>query len=100
MVVKIRVLLKCEYCNGQAYLPAGETEDYLGRKYLKYKECPQCNGSGTVARWAALDEVQQLLEQIECPHLQSSRIGNFHFSAGETWDDIHEQCHSCGKILD
>ena len=65
MVVKIHVLLKCEHCQGQAYLPEGEVEDYQGQKYVRYKPCPKCQGSGLAAKWVALAEVRQLLEQSE-----------------------------------
>ena len=60
---KFRILSKCEYCQGKAYLPEGEAEDYLGRKYVRYKPCPRCQGSGMVAKWVTLAEFQQLLEQ-------------------------------------
>ena len=62
---KFRILSKCEYCRGKAYLPEGETEDYKGRKYIRYKPCPRCKGTGMVAKWVALAEFRQLLEQSE-----------------------------------
>ena len=65
MIEKIHVLLKCEHCQGKAYLPEGESEDYKGRKYMRYKACPICNGSGVSAKWVALAEFRQLLEQSE-----------------------------------
>ena len=65
MIEKIHVLLKCEHCQGRAYLPEGETEDYMGRKYIRYKPCPRCEGSGMAAKWVALAEFRQLLEQSE-----------------------------------
>ena len=65
MIEKIHVLLKCEKCQGKAYLPEGEAEDYMGRKYIRYKPCPRCQGSGMVAKWVTLAEFRQLLEQSE-----------------------------------
>ena len=62
---KFRILCKCEGCQGKAYLPEGETEDYKGRKYIRYKPCPRCKGAGMVAEWVALAELRQLLEQSE-----------------------------------
>jgi len=50
---KFRILSKCEYCQGKAYLPEGEAEDYMGRKYVRYKPCPRCGGSGMAAKWVA-----------------------------------------------
>jgi len=63
MIEKIHVLLKCEYCQGKAYLFVNEAEDYQGRKYGRYKPCPRCQGSGMDAKWISLTEFQQLSEQ-------------------------------------
>ena len=65
MIEKIHVLLKCEHCQGKAYIPEGEAEDYLGRKYVRYKPCPRCKGSGMAAKWVSLVELRLLLELIE-----------------------------------
>ena len=65
MISKIQVLLKCEHCQGKAYLPEGEAEDYMGRKYIRYKPCPRCKGTGMSAKWVTLVELRQLLEQSE-----------------------------------
>ena len=65
MIEKIHVLLKCEHCQGKAYLPEGEAEDYMGRKYIRYKPCPRCEGSGMAPKWVTLAEFRQLLEQSE-----------------------------------
>ena len=62
---KFRILSKCEYCQGKAYLPEGEAEDYMGRKYIRYKPCPRCKGTGMSAKWVTLVELRQLLEQSE-----------------------------------
>ena len=65
MISKFQVLLKCEHCQGKAYLPEGEAEDYMGRKYIRYKPCPRCKGTGMSAKWVTLVELRQLLEQSE-----------------------------------
>jgi len=62
---KFRILSKCEYCQGKAYLPEGEAEDYMGRKYIRYKPCPRCKGTGMVAKWVSLVELRLLLELSE-----------------------------------
>ncbi len=62
---KFRILCKCEGCQGKAYLPEGEAEDYMGRKYIRYKPCPRCKGTGMSAKWVTLVELRQLLEQSE-----------------------------------
>ena len=65
MISKIYVLLKCEHCQGKAYLPEGEAEDYMGRKYIRYKPCPRCKGTGMVAKWVNFAEFRLLLEVSE-----------------------------------
>jgi hypothetical protein len=62
---KFRILSKCEYCQGKAYLPEGEAEDYVGRKYVRYRPCPRCKGTGMAAKWVAFAEFRELLEQSE-----------------------------------
>ena len=37
----------------------------MGRKYVRYKPCPRCEGSGMAAKWVTLTELRQLLEQSE-----------------------------------
>lgn len=58
---KVHILDKCEHCQGQAYLPNGEGEDYKGRKYTCYAPCPMCEGSGNQARWVSLEDFATLL---------------------------------------
>ena len=43
---KVHILTQCELCNGEAYLPNGEGEDYKGRKYTRYAPCPTCERPG------------------------------------------------------
>ena len=100
MIIKVKILSKCSYCNGQAYIPAGETVDTKGERYMRYFPCPKCHGSGLSGKWINLTEFQQLLEQAECPHEHVVRNGGHHFSAGEVWDDIEEVCSDCGEALD
>jgi hypothetical protein len=99
MIEKIHVLLKCEHCQGKAYLPEGEAEDYRGRKYIRYKPCPICEGSGMAAKWITLSELSQLLKKVECAHEHIASTGEGHSPAGEVWDDIQEVCSDCGKVL-
>jgi len=37
---KVHILDRCSYCEGAAYLPAGETTDWKGNPYTKYMPCP------------------------------------------------------------
>ena len=99
-MVKIKVLLKCDYCDGKAYLPFKEAVDYSGRKYMQYLPCPRCHGSGLQSKWITLAEYKQLLEQETCPHKHVSRIGSRHITENGLTDDIREICDDCGKVLD
>ena len=62
---KFRILSKCGYCQGKAYLPEGEAEDYMGRKYIRYNPCPRCKGTGMAGKWVDIAELCLLLEQSE-----------------------------------
>ena len=100
MIYKVKILSKCAYCDGQAYLPGGMDVDSKGEKYMRYLPCPTCHGSGLSGKWINLSDFKQLLEGSECPHAHVSRNGGHHFSAGEVWDDIEEVCDDCGQVLD
>jgi len=54
---------KCEFCDGEAYLPIGEAESYAGEKYIRYEPCPQCQGSSNHAKWVSLQEFADLLDR-------------------------------------
>ena len=97
MIVKIKILSMCLYCDGQAFLPSGIDVDSKGEKYMRFLPCPKCHGSGLSGKWINLTEFQQLLK---CPHEQVTNTGGHHFSAGEIWDDIEEVCSDCGEVLD
>ena len=49
-MVKIRVLSKCQHCDGKAYLPIGEGFDFKGESYTRHIPCPVCEGSGLAAQ--------------------------------------------------
>lgn len=99
-MIKVRILDKCPHCDGQAYLPVGEEVDYKGDKYPRHLPCPQCEGTGVAGKWVELPEFLLMLDQAKCAHEHVSRIGGFHFSAGEVWDNIRDVCDDCGEILD
>jgi len=99
-MTKVQILAACSHCGGKAYLPIGEAEDHLGRKYIQHAPCPMCDGSGTAPKWISLQEFATLLAQAQCPHQHTSFRGGLHFSAGDAWDDISEVCNDCGAVLD
>ena len=98
-MIKVQILTKCDDCNGEAYLPIGEVEDYKGRKYTRYVPCSNCEGSGKACKWISLEEFAILLRQALCTHENAMLQGSHHFSAGDVWDDIVEVCDDCGAHL-
>ena len=60
---KVKILTRCDFCKGEAYLPIGEAESYTGEKYMQYEPCPQCHGSGKQANWVNLKEFADLMER-------------------------------------
>ena len=100
-IVKVKILSKCQDCDGQAYLPSGMGVDSRGVEYQRYLPCPTCHdGSGQTAKWISLTEFQKLLKEAECQHAHVSQVGGFHFSAGDVWDDIRDFCNDCGELVD
>jgi DnaJ-class molecular chaperone len=100
MKIKVKILSKCSYCDGKAYLPAGETVDTQGEKYMRYLPCPKCNGTGSTGKLINLYDFKQLLQQVECPHEHVVSNGGHHYSAGEVWDDIEKVCSDCGEVFE
>jgi hypothetical protein len=99
-MLKVQVLAPCSHCNGKAYLPIGEGEDYQDHKYLRLIPCPFCEGSGNEPKWIDLQNFAKLMQQAACSHSHTSFQGNLHFSAGDVWDDIHEVFAHWGSKLD
>ena len=99
-MLKVHILVRCTYCNGQAYLPTREAVDLDGNPYMKHRPCHYCLGTGTQDRWIDLTEFASLLEDATCSYSHSALQGSYHFSDGEVWDDIIEVCRDCGANLD
>jgi hypothetical protein len=99
-IVKVKILSKCQDCDGQAYLPSGMGIDSRGVEYQRYLPCPTCHGSGKTDKWITLHEIQKLLKETECQHEHVSQTGGFHFSAGDVWDNLMDTCDDCGQVLD
>ena len=62
-MIKVHILDRCRYCNGEAYLPVGEESDSTGGVYIRYRPCPMCEGSGLQERWVSLREFADLLDR-------------------------------------
>ena len=97
--IKVKILSKCTYCDGQAYLPSGMGVDYEGGEYQHYLPCPTCNGSGKTGKWITLPEFQKLLKEASCQHEHVTQVGGFHFS-DDVWDDLKDICDACGELVD
>jgi len=63
--IKLKILTDCDYCEGKAYLPSREDEDYKGNKYMLYKPCPQCFGTGLAEKSISLSELARLLDNTD-----------------------------------
>lgn len=99
-MLKVHILDTCSHCNGEAYLPMGESEDNQGHKYTRYIPCPTCEGSGNDPKWVDLEYFAKLMQQAVCAHEHTTYQGSMRFSAGDVWDDIKEVCDDCGASLD
>ena len=65
-MLKVHILTTCEHCNGVAYLPIGEGEDYEGRTYTRFAPSPICEGSGQQPKWVSLEQFAIMLVQAQC----------------------------------
>jgi hypothetical protein len=99
-MIKVHILERCKYCDGQAYVLAGEAVDSEGNTYPRYQPCIYCKGSGELDEWLTLDELANLLNNAACTHSQVDTRGGFHHSGGETWDDIEIVCSDCGEHVE
>ena len=79
-MLKVHILDRCPHCDGQAYLPNGEGQDYKGRTYTRYAPCPHCEGSGNKPRWVKLPDFIKMLKAAQCIHEHTSHRGGMHFS--------------------
>jgi len=98
-MMKVRILDRCEFCDGEANIFVCEDVDANGQTFDRYRPCEMCHGSGNLAKWVSLADFQNELSEIQCHHVNTSYRGGYHFSAGDVWDDIQEVCHSCNKVL-
>ena len=62
-MIKVRILDRCEFCEGEAYIYDFRDVDVHGEAYDRYRPCEMCNGSGNQARWISLREFADLLER-------------------------------------
>jgi Phage integrase family len=66
-MIKVQILIPCEHCSGQAFLPVGEEVGYTGKHYIRYRPCPQCQGSGNQPKWVDLRNLPTWLTRQSSP---------------------------------
>ena len=55
----------CRACQGEAYLPTGETFVLTGRTHNRVAPCQACNGEGTQLVWVDLYDFANMLAAIQ-----------------------------------
>ena len=50
-MMKVRILDRCEFCDGEAYIFVCEEVDANGQTFDRYRPCEMCQGSGNRAKW-------------------------------------------------
>ena len=74
--MKVHILDRCEYCNGEAYIFECEDVDASGEPYARYRPCGMCRGTGNRSRWIDLRDFADLLERatlMEPDYLELAR---------------------------
>lgn len=61
-MLKGLVIDRCEYCDGEAYIYAGEYKDEFG-EHPVYRPCTVCKGSGEMEKQVTLREFVDLLDR-------------------------------------
>ena len=75
-MMKVRILDRCEFCDGEAYVFVCEDVDARGETFDRYRPCEMCHGNGNRAKWVGLRELSDLLERaiaMEPDYLELAR---------------------------
>ena len=75
-MIKVCILDRCEFCEGEAYIFVSEDIDAHGGSFDRYRPCEMCHGSGNRAKWVGLRELSDLLERavsMEPDYLELAR---------------------------
>ena len=62
-MIKVRILDRCEFCDGEAYVFDYTDVDARGDSYDRYRACEMCHGSGNQASWISLRDLSNLIER-------------------------------------
>ena len=54
----------CQACQGEKYLPTGETFYLAGRWHSRMAKCEACDGSGKEIRWVDMQDFANMLFAI------------------------------------
>jgi RecJ-like exonuclease len=57
-MIKVRILDRCEFCDGEAYVFVCENVDARGETFNSYRPCEMCHGSGC---WAGFSNSSNTL---------------------------------------
>ena len=60
-MIQVHILDRCNFCDGEAYLFAGETVSAVGEYAPYYEPCEYCQGSGEIDKWLDLSDFLELL---------------------------------------
>jgi hypothetical protein len=62
-MIKVRILDRCEFCDGEAYIFDRQDVDSRSEAYDRYRPCKVCEGSGDQTKWVSLKEFACLLDR-------------------------------------
>ena len=60
-MLKVYIQDRCPYCDGQAYLSAGQATDWKGETFTHYEPCQMCEGTGKRGKWICLPDFLKML---------------------------------------
>ena len=60
-MTQVYVLERCDFCDGEAYLFAGETVSAVGEYAPYYEPCEYCHGSGEMDKWLDVSDFLAML---------------------------------------
>jgi hypothetical protein len=72
-MLKVLVIDRCEYCDGEAYVFAGEYKDEFG-EHPVYRPCHVCKGSGEMEKQVTLREFADLLYRATAMRLDWAEL--------------------------
>jgi hypothetical protein len=90
-MIRIHICDYCEFCDGDAYIPAGEVENYTNGCYMRYEPCLKCNDVGRKTKWISLCEFADLMERavsFEPDYQELAKqkpVSQFQDSRAATW---------------